>query len=108
MCTRGSSRTTSTGAERLDADARAYSVCTDTPIVLLTAELRSLMTGAFSGAAYRNRTDDLFITRELHTPKALNWPASTASTKATQISQHDQIEVMYAQKYTHARSRSRS
>ena len=25
-------------AERLDADARVYSMCTDTPIVLLTAE----------------------------------------------------------------------
>ena len=41
-------------------------------------------------------TDDLFITREFHTPRALDWPASTASTKATQVSQHDQIEVMYA------------
>jgi len=49
------------------------------------------------GTAHRNRTDDLLITREFHTPKAVDWPASTASTKATQVSQHDQIEVMYAQ-----------
>src|SRR5665647_3158589 len=56
------------------------------------------MTCAFSRAAYRNRTDDLFITRELHQRKALNCPAPTASTKATQLNQHDQIEVMYAQK----------
>src|SRR5665647_2773107 len=49
------------------------------------------------GAAYRNRTDDLFITRELHTRRALNWLASAVSTKATQQGQHDQIEVMYAQ-----------
>src|SRR5664279_3343663 len=55
------------------------------------------MTCAFSGAAYRNRTDDLFITRELHTRRALNWLASAASTMATQQGQHDQTEVMYAQ-----------
>ena len=33
-----------------------------------------------------------------------NLPASAASTKATQVSQHDQIEVMYAQN-TPTRSR---
>jgi hypothetical protein len=43
------------------------------------------------------QTDDLFITRELHTPKARNWPAFAVSTKATQLSQDDRIEVMYAQ-----------
>ena len=43
-------------------------------------------------------TNDLFITRELHTRIALGWPASAASTKATQVGHHDQIEVMYAQK----------
>jgi len=42
-------------------------------------------------------TDDLFITREFHTRKALNSSASAASTKATQPGQPDQIEVMYAQ-----------
>jgi hypothetical protein len=51
----------------------------------------------FRGAAYRNRTDDLFITREFHTRKALHWPASAVSTKATQLGQPDRIEVMYAQ-----------
>jgi hypothetical protein len=37
------------------------------------------------------------LVRELHTRKALRWPASAASTKAIQLGQHDQIEVMYAQ-----------
>jgi hypothetical protein len=48
-------------------------------------------------AAHRNRPDDLFITRELHTRKALRWPASAASTKAIQLGQPGGIEVMYAQ-----------
>jgi hypothetical protein len=59
----------------------------------------------FFGAAYRNRTDDLFITRELHTRKALNWPASAASTKATQLGQHDRTEVVYVQNAPTHRSR---
>jgi hypothetical protein len=42
-------------------------------------------------------TDDLFITRELHTHKALDWLAIAASAKATQPGQNDQTEVMYAQ-----------
>ena len=50
-----------------------------------------------SGAAYRNRTDDLFSTRDLRTPKALSWPASAASTKATELGQIDRIEVVYVQ-----------
>src|SRR5665647_2771458 len=49
------------------------------------------------GAAYRNRTDDPFITRELHTRKALNWLAPAASTKATQLGQNDRTEVVYVQ-----------
>jgi len=57
----------------------------------------SLRSGVRRGAAYRNRTDDLFITRELHQRKSLSHPASAASTKPTQQGQHDQIEVMYAQ-----------
>jgi hypothetical protein len=60
------------------------------------ATLRVLTCG-FVGAAYRNQTDDLFITRELHTHKALDWPAIAASTKTTQPGQNDQTEVMYAQ-----------
>jgi hypothetical protein len=47
--------------------------------------------------AYRNRTVDLFITWELHTHKALDWPAIAASAKTTQPDQNDQTEVMYAQ-----------
>jgi hypothetical protein len=45
------------------------------------------------------QTDDLFITRELHTPRALHWPAlsSAVSTKGTPEGQPDQIEVMYDQ-----------
>jgi hypothetical protein len=39
----------------------------------------------------------LFTTREFHTRKALHWPASAVSTKATQLGQPDRIEVMYAQ-----------
>ena len=42
-------------------------------------------------------TDDLFLTRELHPPKALGWLASAASTNAIQPGRHDQIEVMYDQ-----------
>ena len=43
------------------------------------------------------RWSDPFITRELHTHKALDWPAIAASTKTTQPGQNDQTEVMYAQ-----------
>jgi len=57
------------------------------------------------GAAYRNRTDDLIITRELHTRKALNWLASAASTKSTQLGQHDLAEVVYVQNVPTHRSR---
>jgi hypothetical protein len=42
------------------------------------------------------------IKRELHTRKTLNWPASASSTKATQLDQHDQIEVIYPQECAHA------
>ena len=69
------------------------------PIKIRTAgqpPVRALTCG-FVGTAYRNRTDDLFITRELHTHKALDWPAIAAPAKATQPSQNNQTEVMYAQ-----------
>ena len=49
------------------------------------------------GAACWTRSDDPFITRELHTRKALDRLAIAASTNTTQMSQLDQIEVMYAQ-----------
>jgi hypothetical protein len=39
----------------------------------------------------------LFITRELHTPKALGCMGSAASIKSTQQGQRDRVEVVYVQ-----------
>jgi hypothetical protein len=49
-----------------------------------------------------------FITRDLPTRKALNWPATPLSTKATQLGQDDRNEVMYAQNTPTGSTRSSS
>src|SRR5664280_3598804 len=60
---------------------------------MITALRANISTAPWSSL----RWSDLFITRELHTRKALDWPAIAASTKTTQPGQNDQTEVMYAQ-----------
>jgi integrase len=84
-------------AEQLDASVRVYSNVYRHASPAADSRKRRSLTCAFCGAAYRNRTDDLFTRREVHTRKGPHWSASAASTKATQVSQHDQIDVMYAQ-----------
>ena len=48
-------------------------------------------------AADPNRTDDLFTTKELDTPKVLIQLASDAPTMASQLGPHDRAEIVHVQ-----------